>query len=247
MSTRFHSKGVLPDWLLRREQFDDFVLRSPDIEEETNVIPFNDALILNDNKTKRKILIDLLKGEFLKNVDALELALQSDDSETSHYAATAVQQVKSDLMKNMRQLEEQLSDDDEDYDLLETYRDMLKNYIRIEFLDEQTRKKFMYTYLQTLNKLIQLSPRDLLHFKEKIDTAILLNEHREALDTAEQFLSLFPDEEDAYFSLMTVHFSMRNQVDFRRILNQLRSTDIKLSPEKLNQLRFWLQGDSDEI
>lgn len=242
-----YSKGSLPDWLLRREKYDDFVLRSPDIEEETNIIPFNDALILNDNKTKRKILIDILKGEFLKNVEALELALQSDDSETSHYAATAVQQVKSDLMKNMRQIEEQMSDN-EDIHLLGTYRDMLKNYIRIEFLDEQTRRKFTYTYLQTLTKLIQNSPKgDGLNYIEKVDTAIVLNEHQEALATAEQFLKLFPNQEEAYFSLMKVHFSMRNQVEFKRVLNELRLTDIKLSPEKLNQLRFWLQGDNDEI
>lgn len=248
MSKKIYSKGELPDWLLRREQYDDFVLRSPDIEKETNIIPFNDALILNDNNTKRKMLIDLLKGEFLQNVNALELALQSDDSETSHYAATAVQQVKSELMKNMRQVEEQLESDEGDYRVHESYRDMLKNYIRIEFLDEQTRKEFTYTYLKTLDKLIRLSPiSDPFNYVEKIETAILLHEYQDALETAERFLSLFPDLEEAYFLSMNVHFSMRNQDEFNQVMNRLlSSTNIKLSPDKLNQLRFWLKGDRDE-
>ncbi|TXC76142.1 hypothetical protein FS935_23045 [Metabacillus litoralis] len=247
MSRKMYSKNDLPDWLLRRVQFDDFVLKSPDIEEETDIIPFNDALILNDNKTKRKILIDLLKGEFLKNVDALELALQSDDSETSHYAATAVQQVKSDLMKTMRQLEEQLLYDGGDYDSLEAYRDLLKHYIRIEFLDKQTRKKYTYLYYQTLDKLIKISPAsDELNFIEKIESAITLNEHQVALETAKQFLEVFPEKEDAYFSALNVHYSMRNSSEFKQVMNKLRSSDIKLSPDKLNQLRFWLQGDEYE-
>jgi hypothetical protein len=237
----------LPEWLLRREQYDDKVLLSPDIQTETNVIPFSDALILNDNRTKRKLLIDLLKGQFHNNIDALESALQSDDSETSHYAAAAVQHTKKELINQMKSIEAQLNDEEEEYDLLSIYRDTLKQYIRIEFLDKQTRKKYMYSYLQTLTKLIQReSLRDPKNFIEKIDTAIALDEHSVARETADQFLSSFPQEEDAYFSSMKVHFQMQNVTEFKQIMNQLRLTDIKLSPNRLSQLRFWLQGELNE-
>jgi hypothetical protein len=246
MLKKVYARDALPDWLLRREDYDDFVIKSPDIEEETNLIPFNEALILNDNKTKRKMLIDLLKGEFLKNVDALELALQSDDSETSHYAATAIQQVKSDLMKNMRKIEEKLANEN-DVILLESYRDMIKHYIRIEFLDERTRKKYTYKYIHTLDRLLEQSPTsDSRNYLEKIEAALYLAEHHIALKTAEQFLSLFPDKEEAYFASMNVHYTMKNKTEFKRVINRLRSSDIKLSPNRLNQLRFWLQGDGYE-
>ncbi|OLN23555.1 hypothetical protein BTO30_03780 [Domibacillus antri] len=247
MSRTPNRHGMLPDWLLRREQYEDVALRPPDTEAEINIIPIDDALVLNDNKIKRKMLIDLLKGEFMKNVDALELALQNEDSETSHYAATAVQQAKSDLLKNMRGLEAQLADNEADYDVLEAYRDTLKQYIRIEFLDENTRKKYMYSYLQTLDKLIHLSPaRDARNLEEKIKVALSLNEHKSARETAEQFLALFPDHEEAYFCAMNVHFHMRNEPDFKHVLNQLASSGTRLSPDGLNQLRFWLQGDVHE-
>ncbi|WP_066055656.1 hypothetical protein [Robertmurraya korlensis] len=238
---------ALPEWLLRREQYDDKVLMSPNIQTETNVIPFNDALILNDNKTKRTMLIDLLKGQFQQNIDALELALQSDDSETSHYAATAVQHTKRELINQMRTIEAQLDEEEEDYSLLSIYRDTLKQYIRIEFLDAQTRKKYLYSYLQTLTKLIQLHPthKD-KNYIEKINTAITLDEHQLARETAEQFITYFPKDEDAYFYAMKVHFHMQNEFEFKQIMNQLRVTDINLSPSRLSQLRFWLQGESYE-
>jgi tetratricopeptide (TPR) repeat protein len=245
MSKKLYSKHHLPDWLLRREQYDDVVIKPPDIEEETNVIPFQDALILNNNKTKRKILMDLLKGDFLQNVDALELALHSEDSETSHYAATAIQQVKSELLKKIRKLEQQLLEDNRtDAGFLESYRDLLKNYIKIEFLDERTRRKQMFIYIKTLNQLILLSPKyDTNNYIAKIDTLLQLGEYQEAVETAEQFLSYFPNEEEAYFSAMNVHYSMRNTLEFKKIISKLRSSDIQLSPGKLNQLRFWLSGE----
>ncbi|MBU7594434.1 hypothetical protein [Metabacillus halosaccharovorans] len=243
MTKKVYSKDELPDWLLRREQYDDFVLKTPDIEEETNIIPFNDALILNDNKTKRKMLIDLLKGEFLQHVGALELALQSDDSETSHYAATAVQQAKSDLLKDMRKLEGQLANNNDVF-LLEAYRDLIKHYIRIEFLDERTRRKYTHKYIQTIDQILEHSPANgAKNYLEKIEAGLYLAEYHMALETAEQLLSLFPEEEDAYFAVMNVHFTMKNKTEFQRMITQLRATDIKLSPDKLNQLRFWLQGE----
>lgn len=247
MTKKVYSKDELPDWLLRREQYEDFVLKTPDIEEETNIIPFHDALILNDNKTKRKMLIDLLKGEFLQRVDALELALQSDDSETSHYAATAVQQAKSDLLKDMRKLEGQLDTNKNDVFMLETYRDLIKHYIKIEFLDERTRRKYTHKYIQTIDRLLEQGPgNDATNYLEKMEAALYLDEYQIALETAEQFFTLFPEEEEAYFALMNVHYKMKNKAEFQRIINQLRSTNIKLSPDKLNQLRFWLQGEEHE-
>lgn len=247
MSKKKYSKNLLPDWLLSREQYDDLVFKSPNIEVETNIIPFNDALVLNDNKTKRRMLIDLLKGEFSTNIDALELALKSDDSETSHYAATAVQQAKSDLMKTMRKLEEEIDNAETDSRLLEDYRDILKQYIRIEFLDKQTRKRYMYTYLATLSKLIKLSPdSSKLNHMEKIDVAISLHEYREALEAANQFLAVFPDQEEAYFAAMNIHYVMKNSEGFNEIVGRLRGSEIRLSPDKLNQLRFWIQGDGNE-
>lgn len=247
MSKKKYSKNLLPDWLLSREQYDDLVFKSPNIEAETNIIPFNDALVLNDNKTKRRMLIDLLKGEFSTNIDALELALKSDDSETSHYAATAVQQAKSDLMKTMRKLEEEIDNAETDSRLLEDYRDILKQYIRIEFLDKQTRKRYMYTYLATLSKLIKLSPdSSKLNYMEKIDVAISLHEYREALEAVNQFLAVFPDQEESYFAAMNIHYVMKNREGFNEIVGRLRASEIRLSPDKLNQLRFWIQGDGNE-
>lgn len=247
MSKKPNRNGELPDWLLRREQYEDFALRSPDIDKEINIVPFDDALMLNDNKTKRKMLMDLLKGEFMQHVDALEHALQNEDSETSHYAATAVQKAKSDLLKNMRNIEMNLEKKDVDYELLASYRDVLDQYIKIEFLDQYNRKKYAYTYLHTLDQLIQLSPkRDAGNYQNKIRVALTLGEHGKAADAATQFLATFPNDENAYFSAMNVHYKMYNELDFKQVMNRLTSSGIRLSPNRLNQLRFWIQGDPNE-
>lgn len=235
--------GELPEWLLRREEYRDVSLQAPNRELEMNIIPFQDALMLNENSIKRKSLINLLKEEFLQQSDALALALKSEDTETSHYAATALQQAKSQLVKELKRLEVKLQEDSTGLETIKQYVDVLKQSVQIEFLDQKTRKKYMYLYSQSLSRLLDLNPSDSsLYYNEKIKTALELREYQQALETAEAFLEHFSHEEDAYFAAMSVHFQMQNREAFFQLVDKVRSSSIRLSPERLNQLRYWLQG-----
>lgn len=138
--------GQLPEWLIRREEYKDVSLQAPNREIETNIIPFQDALMLNDNNIKRKTLINLLKEESLHQSNALALALKSEDTETSHYAATALQQAKSQIMKELKRLEGKLREDNAGLETIKQYVDVLKQSVQMEFLDPKTRKKYMYLY-----------------------------------------------------------------------------------------------------
>ncbi|TWT00160.1 hypothetical protein [Planomicrobium sp. CPCC 101079] len=235
--------GELPEWQLRHEEYEDISLQAPNPEVEMNVIPFLDALTLNDNTIKRKTLISLLKKEFLQQSEALALALKSEDTETAHYAATALQQAKSQLIKELKFLEKKLLEDNIGHETLKQYINILKQSVQMEFLDQRTRKKYMYLYSEALSQLLALKPSNSsYYYNEKIAIALELMEFEEAQKTAETFLEQFPHAEDAYFAAMDVHFHMQNREAFFQLVNTIRSSSIRLSPERLNQLRYWLQG-----
>ena len=65
-----------------------------DFEKGINTIPFQDSLYFSDNKDKRAYLIYILKKDFIKHIKGLQKAIESDDSETSHYAAAALMEIK---------------------------------------------------------------------------------------------------------------------------------------------------------
>ena len=68
-----------------------------DFENEINTIPMEDSLEFSDNKTKRAYLIYILKKDFTGHVKSLQKALRSDDSETSHYAAAALMEIRKEF------------------------------------------------------------------------------------------------------------------------------------------------------
>lgn len=236
-----HDATELPDWLLRKEAYEDVSLSLPDKSSETNMISLQDALILNTNQIKRKILMNILKNDFLQQAPMLAAALKSEDNETSHYAATALQQAKTHLSKQLRHLERELEERSEDPQVIKSYLQILKQIMDMEFLDRRTQMKYAYTYLHALANLIDVDDRaETIYHVERIQMALSLGEYEHALQASDLFLHQHPTNETAYFEAMAVHYAMKNVKRVHEMIHLLRSSEVRLSPDGLNQLRFWI-------
>lgn len=236
-----HKDAELPEWLLRKETYEDTSLQRPDLLNETNMISLQDALILNSNQVKRKTLMNVLKNDFLQQAPLLAAALKSEDNETSHYAATALQQAKSLLAKQLRHIERELTERPNDLDVMVRYLAILKQMIDMEFLDRHTQLKHTYSYLHALTAFIELGGTiDPEYHVERIQIALSLGEYEQALSASELFLTQHPRREQAYFEAMHVHYAMKNVTQVHQMVDALRASDIRLSPEGLQQLRFWI-------
>lgn len=245
MNREYKNKNTkMPDWLIKKnEDIDkDIVITKPDYKKELSVVPINDMLILNDDSLKRRALLNLLKSDTIENVDILSNALINEDSETAHYAATAIMEIKRKMLNAIHSLEKLSEEESADINILYAYADSLKKYISSNLLDEQSKKIYMYKYSFLLEKLIEYTPQVKNNYIEKINCDIELNE----LDKVDTFCKMFirycGNEEEAYFSSMKFYYLIKDRERLESVLNQLRATSIKISPEGMKVLRFWLNG-----
>ncbi|MGX6443166.1 PLD nuclease N-terminal domain-containing protein [Neobacillus sp. K501] len=246
----FHNRKVdgafIPEGIIEKQKEQADILRKVDFERETSFVPMKDALLLNDNQTKRKMLLDILKNDTFSHIGILQTALHNDDSETSHYAATAIQDIKSQLLSSIQQMEYQLEKHPDNQKLLTSYAEVIKSYVNTGFLDKRTEKKYYYHYSQMMERIIEIVPTEKDYYIKKINCDILLGELSSAEKYCQTFLDYCSNEEEAYFMSMKLYFSMKNQVKFNKTLQMLRESSVRLSPNGLNKIRFWLQGDSNE-
>lgn len=67
------------------------VITDADIEREADHVPVEEALLVSDKFSKRKVFLELLKkDDFENSLDTIKDAVENDDMEISHYAATFV-------------------------------------------------------------------------------------------------------------------------------------------------------------
>ena len=223
---------------LDKEDFSN-IYHSINIENEINVVPIQDALLINDNKVKRKLLIHSLKENSIQNPRVLEKALQSDDSETSHYAATAIMEMKRKLMNAIQELASRLDQDSENTDLMRSYEEVIKKYLESGFLDEGTYKQYQSLHSSMLERILKSGQGQRQHYIDKINCDLSLKEFEKAAYQSERFIDHFPNDETAYIMAMKLQYTLRNSDQLQNILKRLKKLPVSLSAEGLQIIRFW--------
>jgi hypothetical protein len=210
------------------------------IENEINVVPIQDALLLNDNKIKRKLLIQSLKENSIENTKVLEKALESDDSETSHYAATAIMEMKRKLLNSMQELGLLLEKKPDNFQILRSYAETINKYLKSGFLDDGTYKQYQSLLSTVLEKLLVSGQGQSQHYIDKINCDLALVDYEKAAYYSERFLVEHPKEEMAYIMAMKLHYILKNPSQLQSVISTLKRRPVRLSAQGLSIIRFWL-------
>lgn len=211
-----------------------------EIEKEINLVPIQDALLLNDNKIKRKLLIHSLKENSIQNPSVLEKALKNEDSETSHYAATAIMEMKRKLLNRIQMLEEELAENPDDAETLSSYAGVIQEYLQKGFLDEGAYKEYQTLLSSVLEQILESGHGTKQHYIDKINVDLELHQYKKANFYSERFMENFGDDEMAYIMAMKLHYTLKNPSRLQDIISLLKQHSVRLSPQGLSIIRFWL-------
>lgn len=213
-----------------------------EVDKDLNVLSVEEALLVNNYAERRKIMLDVLKQDATAYMDVLQKAVSNEDSETSHYAVSAVMEVKRKLVMSLQELSVQYEANREDPHLLHTYANVISDYIRSGFLDERTLRKYKFTYVLVLGQLLTVSPDSEFAYREKAITELELDRYMEAEQTGLLYLERFVNSEEAYLLLIQVYYEMRSHKKLLETLDLLKRSPLRLSHRALTLVRFWSEG-----
>lgn len=211
-------------------------------EKELNVIPIEDALLISEHHDRRKVMIDVLKHDSIHYLEILQTAVSNEDTETSHYAVSAIMEAKRKLQLAIQELSVQYENQKHDEFTVQTYAEVLKGFLRSGFLDERTFTRYQYTYLDVLESLTRLSDQAEWAYRDKVETELELGLYAVAETTSLRYLDSYPASEEAYLCLMKVYFATRSSTKLHQTLSQLKQSPIRLSNHALTLVRFWSEG-----
>jgi hypothetical protein len=211
------------------------------VEKESNIVPIEEALIINNNKTKRMLLIEALKQDIYLSSSFLKKAVNDSDTETSHYAAAALMDLKNRLMTGLQALSVKYEADKDDAEISIAYSEVIRRYIHSGMLDNRSIKKYRYLYVQILENINRLEPEKREYFVERINTELKLKEYSKADHTCDKFMALHSSSEEPYIMMLKLCYTLSDTKKFKKTIEKLKNTQIKLSYSALNKLRFWTE------
>ncbi|GIP51420.1 tetratricopeptide repeat protein [Paenibacillus vini] len=214
--------------------------------EELNVVSIEEALLVNEHADRRRVMIQVLKQDAFKYMDILKKAISNEDTETSHYAVSAVMEIKRKLTLSMQELSVQYESNKQDPAVLQAYGEVLDQYMNSGFLDEKTLRNYRVSYIQVLDELIGIDPGMESAYQGKMESELELGLLREAERTAQLYLERFPQSEEAYLGLVKIYYHMRSYDNVQTVLELLKKSPLTLSNRALTLVRYWSGGAYSE-
>lgn len=217
-----------------------------DEEGERNMIPLEEAVEITNKQDLRRVMMSVVSGDIQKFLAAISLALDSEDSETSHYAASVLQ----DELNNFRvTVEKQYRKIHEEEDNRELYAEMLIEYM-IPILSQKVFHEMEQTdYVKKLDEVCEIlygmdRSRVTSEYMDKVAGLLL---ERDSFIRCELWcdrsMEAYPYTLTSYTSKLKLFFNQGKRDEFFELLNELKQTSIVIDKETLEIIRVFSEGN----
>ena len=215
-----------------------------DEERERNIVPVEEAIIISDQEKKRINMLNVLLGETGESLSAVALALESDDSEVAHYAASFLQSKLDVFREHVRQTKqfiEEKKDQDEP-----CQEDIL---LLIHYMDHILKQKVLTSveqmdYIGQMEELcreLYENARDSMEISccsSLIPLLMELKEYDKAELWGERLAAQYPDQLQSYTLRMKLYFETEEKEKFFEVLAQLRASGVVIDNQTLELIRM---------
>ena len=199
------------------------------VDEEGNLIPLEEALLINDYKTRRELILDTLYDDPMKYLDILMVARHNEDVETSHYATTVISNAQRNFQLNIQRLSYEVNQNPNDLELLDKYISALNGYIQSGLLEEYLLKNQRITLSNVLEKKLSLAPHDKQTLILKIENHLMLKEKFEANEAVEQLKKYWPKDEQTWIEAIRVCVESHDREKLKEIVAEIEDREINWS------------------
>ena len=215
-----------------------------DEERERNIVAVGEAILVSDQEQKRANMLNVLLGDTEEALSAIALALNSDDSEVAHYAASFLQSkmdaFREKVSRMQKMIEEGDIDDEECQDhILELIRymnHMLKQkvFMQVEQVDYVDQMELLCEKLFQ-NARSKISPEC---YEWILSRIMDLGEYERAEVWGYRFSEQYPDVLSAFTLRLKLYFETNQKEKFFEVMGQLRASDVLIDNRTLEMIRM---------
>ncbi len=202
------------------------------------VVPLEEAILINDVQTRRKVMIDILHREPAQYLDLLKVASLNEDAEVTHYATTTIIEIQRNYELAIQNQLSLVQNNPSDIDMLDNFIDILCKYIDSGLLEGHLLEKQRLLYSQQLQKRIELDP-----YAKEIYFRIIENEsdsqrYAQAEKAFKALIRNWPDDENVWLAGIRICMESNNKELEAFILEEIKVTTIKWSSTGKERLNF---------
>jgi hypothetical protein len=249
---------LLVDWLSRQHKADAAYLwvleakehcdggrswrldrRGVDMESELNVVPMEEALILNTASVRRRMVLDILKDDLFRYTRLLRLAMGNEDMETSHYATTAIMEIRRKILLDLHETDGVCDLGDSCLDRLVSKAENLKKVLDSSLLDGENASIAVETLKRILEQTMATNPQNENLLADLVNCHIAQGDYPGALGRCHDHAAANGQTEQVLVMLLKIAYLLRNRDVFLQALDSLEGLPRVDTQLAVDTMQFW--------
>lgn len=213
----------------------------PDRESERNLTSIDDAIAFSDNAEQRRLLIEVLKRNRRETLTSVVLAIDSEDTEVSHYAASAVQDALSEFRQTVQKLESALRNTPEDVELnLKTFEYLIDG-LSLKIMTPIEHRSYVYVANNVAQNLFEHNVwyMDAAHYLMLVRQLLSVQDYALAQTWCARASEYRPDALETYKAWIRCCYEMGDREKFFALIDQFKNSSIKADREMLELIRMF--------
>jgi hypothetical protein len=209
--------------------------------EKSDLVPLEEAVLINDVKVRRRSMLETLYGDPIKYLEVLNTAKYNDDIEISHYATTTISKAQKDFQLSIQNYANEVERYPDDPAILDAYIEILGKYIRSGLLEENLLQNLRVVYAQTLDQKLAIQPNDKHALTEKLRNAIELQAFDRAFAVSEQMKEAWPDDEQTWIEALRLCVEGKNVPELNKTIEEIQHRDISWTDQGREKVEPWMR------
>lgn len=216
-----------------------------DEEEGRSMVPLEEALAVSDSGSLRNLVMNVVRGDITKSLSAISLALNSEDSETSHYAASVLQDELNSFRFNVQKLYLKIQDKEKDQEIEERadYAVMLLDYMNKVLAQHVFTDMEQTSFVNIMNEageILYTEAKDKITGKTYENLCMRLLEIRDYEQCEKWCLrgkEAYPNTLSSFTCLLKLYFSSGRKNEFFSVMDELKHSSVVVDKETLELIR----------
>lgn len=213
-----------------------------DEDRERNLVPIEEAIVINDNKSLREVMLNTVKGDIKDFLSAISMALDTEDSESAHYAASILSFELDEFRLEVERLYEEIKEEEPgetgaERKLLDYMNVILKQKV---FTDLE-QKRYVRMMADVAETFFEKNPLEITQ-EQYENVCLRLMEIREYEKSEKWCLRLseqYPDQLSSFTCKLKLYFVIKNREAFFQTLDGLKASDVVIDNETLELVRIF--------
>ncbi|MBR5565523.1 MAG: hypothetical protein IKW08_05070 [Roseburia sp.] len=243
------------DLAIEKQNVTDVKYKNIHVENEDNtgmVVPLEEAIAVNDAKTRRKLLLNILHKNPEEHIELLQRARLSDDTELTHYATTTMMEIQSGYEQGIRELEkrvqqiENLQDQSGLDKVLRKLRKELESYIESGLITGNILNIYRKKLGNVLDKLLLLDPNNKTYHLSKLENKVAQAEFVGVEEALCALLQKWPEDEQIYKSFINYYAATNQGQKIQQVLKEIDEKEVYITSGGKKWFAFWKRGERHE-